>query len=73
MSETGSLINLHYHNNYEVLEELSDVDDTLYYKDKPISYYDEAEIELLRQQNALLKEEISELSEILDTINKEVV
>ena len=32
-----------------------------------------AEMELLRQQNALLTEEINQLSEILDTINRAVV
>ena len=31
------------------------------------------ELELLRKQNALLMEEINQLSEILDTINRTVV
>ena len=36
MADTGSLIQLHKHNNFEVLEYLEDSDGKLYYKDVPI-------------------------------------
>lgn len=36
MSNTGSLIQIHYHNNFETLENLLDIDGILYYKETPI-------------------------------------
>lgn len=36
MAKTGSLIQLHNHDNFEVLEELEDSDGKLYYKGVPI-------------------------------------
>lgn len=36
MADTGSLIQLHKHNNFEVLEYLEDSDGKLYYKGVPI-------------------------------------
>lgn len=36
MANTGSLIQLHHHKYFDVLESLTDVDGNLYYKDAPI-------------------------------------
>ena len=36
MIEAGGLIKLHYHNNFETLESLSDNSGILYYKNKPL-------------------------------------
>lgn len=36
MAGTGSLIQIHYHANFDVLEELSEVNGNLYYKNLPI-------------------------------------
>ena len=36
MSSPGSLIQLHYHDNLEILKELTDNDGVLYYKGTPI-------------------------------------
>lgn len=36
MSSPGSLIQLHHHDNYELLEQLKDTDGILYYKDAPV-------------------------------------
>lgn len=36
MIQAGGLIKLHYHNHMEVLEELTDVGGTLYYKNIPL-------------------------------------
>lgn len=36
MDNTGSLIQIHYHNNFETLENLSNIDGILYFKGTPI-------------------------------------
>lgn len=36
MSSPGSLIQLHHHDNHELLEQLKDTDGILYYKDAPV-------------------------------------
>lgn len=36
MAATGSLLQLHSHNNYDILEEISDINGQLYYKGVPI-------------------------------------
>lgn len=36
MSKTGSLIQLHHHNNFEILEQLTEKNNILHYKDVPI-------------------------------------
>jgi hypothetical protein len=36
MSSEGSLIKIHFHDNYDILKELSEVDGNLYYKGNPI-------------------------------------
>lgn len=38
MNNTGSLIQIHHHNNFETLEQITDYNGTLYYKDAPILY-----------------------------------
>ena len=37
MNNTGALIPLHEHENFNTLKQINDVDGMLYYKDKPIS------------------------------------
>jgi len=36
-NSTGSLVLIHHHNNFELLQLLTDTNDKLYYKDKPVS------------------------------------
>lgn len=37
MNETGSLIRMHHHENFDILDNLSENEGTLYYKGEPIN------------------------------------
>ena len=59
MADTGSLIQVHYHNNFKTLENLSDFNGILYYKEVPISLFvsDEEIQQAILDTLKVLKEE----------------
>ena len=85
MNNTGGLIELHFHNNLELLEKLSVKDNKLCYNDIPIVSISQSQdncielkedglfVNINTEELILLREQNALLSELLDIVNRTVI